>query len=273
MLGLFKAKRLRYEQAGEMLMRRLEEKSTLVVDKNLVADLGVGRRALYRIIYDMVRRERMFMLADDDDQMVLMTNSEFNRFMLRRSGLHDRPFLALTMEGADAETAGHKAISVEVAPEDLDAAAGSESVVARLAYSKSDRVALYCEESDGGVFMGATLGGASREDFWEIPAAALDSTLPATLYPTIPEPLGSASFPESDTTSSRLVRRLLKQNSSKRFANTLQEDGKSFAAAETDWLDLDMSGDGAELPSNRQNPPARWRDPWPVMEEAGYESE
>lgn len=72
--------------AAEELQRRLEEKASLVVDSRLVADLGVGRRALYRIIYDMVRRERMFMLSDESGQMLLMSNTEFNRFMFRRAG-------------------------------------------------------------------------------------------------------------------------------------------------------------------------------------------
>lgn len=274
MFGLFKAKRLRHEQAGEMLMRRLEEKSTLVVDKNLIADLGVSRKALYRIIYDLVRRERMFMLADDDDQMVLMTNTEFNRFMLRRSGVHNQPFLALTMEGMDvSEMLGRKTIYVDVAPEDLDAAIGSESVVARLAYSKSDMLTMYCEDEDSSVFTGATLGGASREDFWEVPAAALDSTLPGTLYPTLPEPVGAVAFQGGDKGSSRGGRRLRKQTSSKRVANSMLDANSSLSTAETAWLELDMSADGSELPSNRQNPPLRRREPWPVMEEAGQDLE
>lgn len=80
-----RARRKRIE-AAEELTARLAEKASIVVDDRLVADLGVGRKTLYRIIYDMVRRERMFMLADKYDQILLMTNTEFNRFMFRRSG-------------------------------------------------------------------------------------------------------------------------------------------------------------------------------------------
>lgn len=78
--------REKHESAAEALLSRLGENASLVVDDRLVAELGVGRKALYRIIYDMVRRERMFMLADAKDRMLLMTNAEFSRFMFRRAG-------------------------------------------------------------------------------------------------------------------------------------------------------------------------------------------
>ncbi len=90
--------------AAEDLMNRLDERASLVVDDALVAEIGLGRRALYRLIYEMVRRERMFMLADRDDRMLLMTNTEFNRFMFRRSGkTEELPMLTLDAMRVEAE--------------------------------------------------------------------------------------------------------------------------------------------------------------------------
>lgn len=96
---LFSRARRSPQHAAEELMNLLGERASVVVDDRLVAEMGVGRKALYRIIYDMVRRERMFMLSDRYNQMLLMTNAEFNRFMFRRSG---KP-IPLSMLSTEAE--------------------------------------------------------------------------------------------------------------------------------------------------------------------------
>ncbi len=148
-----RARRKRIE-AAEELTARLAEKASIVVDDRLVADLGVGRKTLYRIIYDMVRRERMFMLADKYDQMLLMTNTEFNRFMFRRSGRKLFP------------AAASKTMRVEAGWED------SEMVLEGALGDPADLL---------------------PEEDWEIPAAALDSALAGNLSPSmysLPENLG-----------------------------------------------------------------------------------
>ncbi len=79
--ALFGRNRRSPQSAAERLTALLNKHASLVVDDHLVATMGVGRKTLYRIIYEMVRRERMFMLTDQSDQMLLMTNTEFNRII------------------------------------------------------------------------------------------------------------------------------------------------------------------------------------------------
>ncbi len=120
---LFGRSRRNPQQAAEELMSLLEEKASLVVDEDLVAAMGVGRNALYRIIYEMLRRERMSMLADRNGQMLLMTNSEFNRFLFRSSG-RTAPLPALTLEPMRVET-----VAMEMQPEVIFCAEGDDALV------------------------------------------------------------------------------------------------------------------------------------------------
>lgn len=150
LLGLGRAKE-KHEYAAEELQRLLEEKASLVVDDRLIAELGVGRKALYRIVYDMIRRERMFMLADGDDRMLLMTNTEFRRLLFRRAGRE--------------------------MPEAEERAAAFAAAARRAAAPDSD-ICLENEDSD-----------IVLEENWEIPAAALDSAIAGRLSPAIPPPL------------------------------------------------------------------------------------
>jgi hypothetical protein len=132
--GWFSRFRRNTRHAAEELMHRLEEKASLVVDDNFVADMGLGRKALYRLVYDMVRRERMFMLAGTDGRMLLMTNDEFRRFMFRRSG---KIMPAETLEGV------------------------------AVAYAETD----WADNSDSDLVLESP---AAAGQPWEMPAAALD---------------------------------------------------------------------------------------------------
>lgn len=93
-------------QVADLLLLRLGQERTLVLDNDLVAEFKVGRRTLMRIAYDLVIKERMHIMADAEGRVVLLANDEFRRFMLRRSGaseevlrLAERPVPSL---GADA---------------------------------------------------------------------------------------------------------------------------------------------------------------------------
>ncbi|MDR1745496.1 MAG: hypothetical protein LBS30_07070 [Planctomycetota bacterium] len=76
-------------QLAEALSSRLERERSLTVDDSLIASMGVDRRAFFRAVYAMVIQERMHMMAGGDGRILLMTNGEFHRFMLRRSGLRE----------------------------------------------------------------------------------------------------------------------------------------------------------------------------------------
>jgi hypothetical protein len=199
--------REKHECAAEELMARLAEKASLVVDDSLVSELGVGRKALYRIIYDLVRRERMFMLADSDDRMLLMTNTEFNRFMFRRAGL-------------------------ELPPEPAQSVAEDSDI--------------YIETDDSDIVL---------EEMWEIPAAALDSTLAGNLSHAIPEPLGTETGTEARPKTQRHA-----------------EETLVAARDNLDWFSLDVArgeADSGYLPDTRQSLPERKREPWLSFEDVG----
>ena len=115
--ALFGRNRRSPQSAAERLTALLNKHASLVVDDHLVATMGVGRKALYRIIYEMVRRERMFMLTDKSDQMLLMTNTEFNRFLFRQSG-GTVPLPALPMETLRVEAEPETNVTAEIV--DLD---------------------------------------------------------------------------------------------------------------------------------------------------------
>ncbi len=76
-------------QLVDTLLRRLEREHSLIVTGDLVAGTGVGRREFFRVVYSLVIQERMHMMTDSEGNIVLMTNTQFHRFMLRRSGLRE----------------------------------------------------------------------------------------------------------------------------------------------------------------------------------------
>ncbi len=238
-------KRRKRREAAEELTARLAEKASLVVDDRLVADLGVGRRTLYRIIYDMVRRERMFMLADRYDQILLMTNAEFTRFMFRRSGKKAPPQAAGVQAGwEDSEMVLEGALGdpADLMPEDdweIPAAALDSALAGNLSPS------MYSLPENLGV--GAGEGVRFRER--EAPRAA------------------RARKKEQPRKEARA------RDAFDWFTIDVAPAGRE--APETAAAAVEEEGGGLppDLPPGRQSLPERRRDPWGAHEDAARESE
>lgn len=267
--GIAGRNRLKQLHAAEELSRRLEEKASLVVDSRLIADLGVGRKVLYRVIYELVRRERMFMLADKNDQMLLMTNTEFNRFMLRRSG-RQTPLPALTLsEARTPESAAGGTVFVETEQEnDLPVVAEIAAQLAENRMLTADE--LFCDDADSSILLEEPAGEKVLDDYWEIPAAALDSSLASNLSPSIPEPLGGVSKPEVKPTR-KPTRKVARNDMKDKELQDIETLAKSAAQQNLDWFSLDVAAADAErpdLPDYRQGLPARKREPWLTLEDA-----
>ncbi|MCD8350728.1 MAG: hypothetical protein LUC93_08980 [Planctomycetaceae bacterium] len=114
-----------------MLLRRLERERTLVMDKRLIAELGVGRRTLLHVAYDLAIKERMHVMAANGGEITFMANGEFRRFMLGRSGMSEDALDILEVDEASAlleETQYVEAVIAEPAappePEPAMATAG-----------------------------------------------------------------------------------------------------------------------------------------------------
>jgi hypothetical protein len=76
-------------QLVDTLLHRLERENSLVADDKLIARMGVSRRVFFQVVYSLVIQERMHMMTDSEGDIVLMTNNEYHRFMLRRSGMRE----------------------------------------------------------------------------------------------------------------------------------------------------------------------------------------
>ncbi len=112
--------RERRSRLADDLSSRLTREQSLAVDDTLIAALGVDRRAFFRAVYSMVIQERMHMMADENGDVRLMTNGEFHRFMLRRSGLRETeirargvPDMAGISEFAEAGAEAEETVFVE----------------------------------------------------------------------------------------------------------------------------------------------------------------
>ncbi|MCD8140993.1 MAG: hypothetical protein LUE17_14680 [Planctomycetaceae bacterium] len=95
-------RRLLHSQVADMLLRRLERERTLVLDKRLVGELGVGRRTLLRIAYDLALKERLHVMAANGGEVTFVANAEFRRFMLGRSGMTEEALDILEADEAAA---------------------------------------------------------------------------------------------------------------------------------------------------------------------------
>ena len=257
---MFGRKRVKLLHAAEELTRRLEEKASLVVDDRLIADLGIKRKALYHIIYDLVRRERMFMLADKNDQMLLMTNTEFNRFMLRRSG-RTTPLPALALSETDIKKTGIAGtVYVETERED-DLPVVAEIAAQLAAENRMLTDDMFCDDADSSIFL-VPPAEKVLDDYWEIPAAALDSSLASNLSPSIPEPLGSAVSAWGKATT-RKTRRSERHD--------IEPLSAGDALGDLGWFTFDSAqagNNGPDLPDQRQSLPERKREPWFTVGEA-----
>ncbi len=106
-------------QVADVLLRRLERERTLVMDKRLVHELGVGRRTLLHVAYDLAIKERMHVMAANGGEVTFFSNSEFRRFMLGRTGLSEEALDILEANEAALldETQVVEAVIAEPAPE------------------------------------------------------------------------------------------------------------------------------------------------------------
>lgn len=86
-----RARKQREARSGlaDALSLRLEQTQSLIVDDELVSSLGVEKNVFFRAVYAMVIQERIHMMADNNGRILLMTNREFHRFMLRQSGVRE----------------------------------------------------------------------------------------------------------------------------------------------------------------------------------------
>ncbi len=73
-------------ELSRLLLRKVREEGTVAMNWELAHSLGAGRKLLYRTAYQLVIRERLSMLSDPDEGVLLLTNTEFNRLLARRSG-------------------------------------------------------------------------------------------------------------------------------------------------------------------------------------------
>lgn len=96
---------------AEALSGRLALEPSIAVDDDLIAAMGVDRRAFFRAVYSMVIQERMHMMADESGSIRLMTNEEFHRFMLRRSGLRETEIRRREGVPAFADTLAEHAVA------------------------------------------------------------------------------------------------------------------------------------------------------------------
>ena len=235
-------RRARRGELASALEGRLEREGTLVVDDAFVDGMGAGRRLLFKVIYGLVIRERIHMMADNDGRVVLMTNVEFHRFMLRRSGMHETEIRRRDVLPVFADTmAEHAIAAIEEETVWID------SVAAELAGSELPLL----EELDS-TLVSATLGGSPLSGIMPDESEEVFATLPA---------LAASAPPE---------------RSSRRVPRRLQLTGPAAAAGESGgdlgWFDLDVASTllfRENLPDARQSLPDRPREPWSANEESG----
>lgn len=119
-------RRREWERAETLLLALLGREGRLGVDAALATRLGVGRKALMRAVYGLALREAAHMLSNAKNELLLMTNAEFGRFM--------------TESGRDRKTGG-------------TTAAASASAAG---------IPMTLDAAESGLFPGATLGGAPQ---------------------------------------------------------------------------------------------------------------
>lgn len=236
----------RREQRSEVadaLVQRLDREHSLVVDDAFVAGMGVGRRLLFKVIYGLVIRERMHMMADDDGQVVLMTNAEFHRFMLRRSGMRETEIRRRDILPVFADTMAEQAIAA-IEEETV----WVDSVAAELA---EPQPALSLLEELDSTLVSATLGGS--------PLSGIMRDEPDEVFATLPALAGA---PSGERAQRKPTRRL-------------QLTGPAASAGESGgdlgWFNLDVAStllSRENLPDARQSLPDRRREPWAANEES-----
>lgn len=220
-------------QLVDTLLHRLERESSLVVDDGLIAQMGVKRRVFFQVVYGLVIQERMHMMADDEGCVILMTNAEFHRFMLRRAGVQN-PEMRLLENSAvfanEEDTIIVDAVAAELATLTVD----HDSLIPMLDEMDSTLVA-------------ATLGGAP-----------MSGLVPEQVDDVI-EPLPQLSARGTDP-AARESRKLRKPTRQLQLAGPQAE-----AEGDLNWFDLDVTPTLAtreKLPDTRQSLPDRPREPW-----------
>lgn len=208
---------------GDALMRLLEEHNLLTVDRKLLHMLKTSRKEFFRVVYHLVMRESMYMMADIEGKVILMTNAEFTRFMMRRSVTRETEIRRRDRAPAATVSA--------IAKEETINTAAPAGFVASVAGPKAVGDIL-CSDTESALFTGATLGGAPMDGVIAIAPEVSDSDDNAAINTIFP-------------------------------AHLMQGEAEPSRAAEYEWLNLgaDASGKkGENLPEGRQSLPGRRRE-------------
>ena len=233
-------------QLADTLLARLERENMLTVDDNLFTELGVGRKLFFRVVYSLAIQERMYLMAEQTGNVVLMTNMEFHRFMLRRSGLRETEIRLREGAAVIPETVSEHALTVA----DLEDTVLIDSVDAEVTLDAE----IFCDENDSAM-VAATLGGATLSGI--LPDYEEDLSRSEIVF--IPHTIMSPDSPAARNATTR------------RHARQLQTaDGKLPGEGELGWFNLEVTPankPGEKLPASRQTLPDRRREPYTANDE------
>ena len=144
-------KRLARARLADDVLRRLEADNVLIVEQGVPESFGVKRKEFFQTVYDLVMKERIYMISDIEGKVVLMTNAEFSNFMMRRSTSRETEIRRRDTVPAKKDNVALVVSFDETpqkpAPHRSDTAAGDEDDI-------------LCRETESTLFTGATLGGA-----------------------------------------------------------------------------------------------------------------
>lgn len=167
----------RRARLADTLLRRLDVDNYLAVDRPLLRTLRTSRRELFRVVYGLVVKERMYMLAEAGGTIILMTNAEYARFMARRSAAYEAGGDPEAAPAAVAASPRDPAVSI-AALADTDAGPEALSDAARQERLDGVAASILASDSESALFTGATLGGATLDGLLADADASVGNTAP-----------------------------------------------------------------------------------------------
>lgn len=228
----------RSRSLGDALLQLLDEHAVLTVDRKLLHMLKTSQREFFRVVYALVIRESMYMMADVDGKVILMTNAEFTRFMMRRSTTRETEIRRRDGSPA-APMAAESRLAVAVEESAPETARGGFGIAVAAAEGRAVGEIL-CTDTETALFTGATLGGAPLDGVLAITSEVSDSEDSAAANTVFP-------------------------------AHLMQGEAGSSGEQDYGWLDLgeEYSRNGENVPDGRQSLPGRRREAWLVAEPVG----
>lgn len=155
-LGLLSPRRRRTLLA-ERLLISVEQLGSMIFDRTLVAQLGVGRKLGIKLACHLALKERIHMLTDPNGRVVLMSNMEYERYTERRAR-GERETEIRVRDGV-------KSIVVK----DFDADGGLPLLIDTVCVEKAEsppRLLVTQEESDTALFTSPPLLGNASDNEW-----------------------------------------------------------------------------------------------------------